>query len=94
MEAATNTEGNISKQTPKAENGDRKLLKSAAEDCILAASYEDGWSPDTVKQVRTAIAMFDYACGENVHVESVTSNDVVISTHTGCQPSTMSSPSC
>lgn len=76
-EAATTGGGEFHDRPPKVENPDRKLLKSAAEDCILAASYEDGWSLDTVKQVRTAIAMFDYACGENVHVESVTSNDVV-----------------
>ena len=58
-------------QRSKAEVANTKLLKTAAEDCIAAASYEDGWSPDTIKQVRTAIAMFDFACGGNIKVEDI-----------------------
>ena len=54
----------------------KKLLKAAAEDCIAAVAYEDGWSPDTIKQVRTAIEMFDFACGANVYIEDLSQDSV------------------
>ena len=64
-------------QKLETEVANKKLLITAVEDCISAASYEDGWSPDTIKQVRTAIGMFDFACGGNVKIEDITENSVV-----------------
>lgn len=70
-------ETKVPNQRSKAQAVDTKLLKTAAEDCITAASYEDGWSPDTIKQVRTAIAMFDFAGGGNIKIEDISQESVV-----------------
>ena len=64
-------------QRSKVEVANTKLLNTAAEDCIAAALYEDGWSPDTIKQVRTAIAMFDFAAGGNIKIEDISQESVV-----------------
>lgn len=77
LEAGMTSTADVPHQHPESEIADRKLLKEAAEDCISAVSYEDGWSPDTIKQVRTAIAMFDYACGGDVCIEAITTDHVV-----------------
>ena len=49
----------------------KKRLLDAAEECIAAYEREKAWSADTMKQVRTAIRLFDYACGGDVHIEDV-----------------------
>ncbi|WP_239805684.1 hypothetical protein [Croceicoccus hydrothermalis] len=77
QEATVAAETNAPYRNSETKTADTKLLKEAAEDCIAAASYEDGWSPDTIKQVRTAIAMFDFASGNNVEIENITQESVV-----------------
>lgn len=49
----------------------KKRLLNAAEECIAAYEREKAWSADTMKQVRTAIRLFDYACGGDVHIEDI-----------------------
>lgn len=49
----------------------KKLLKDAVEKCIAAYGIDNAWSMDTRKQVRTAIKLFDYACGGDILVEDI-----------------------
>ncbi|WNO53161.1 hypothetical protein [Stakelama saccharophila] len=60
-----------------ARSDNKKLLRDACEDCISAYVAEGAWSDDTVKQVRTAITLFDYACGTDGYVEDVSKKDVL-----------------
>jgi len=53
-----------------------KLLVAAMEECIAKFVGEDAWSRDSVEQVRTAIRLFDFACGENVTIERITKDHV------------------
>lgn len=46
-------------------------LRDAADKCIDAHKQEKAWGTDTVKQVQTAIRLFDFACGENVFIEDI-----------------------
>ncbi|MCF6238872.1 MAG: hypothetical protein L3J79_08695, partial [Candidatus Marinimicrobia bacterium] len=45
---------------PKPERPKQRIV-DAAEDCIAAYSKEGGWDRDSIKQVRTAIRLFDHA---------------------------------
>lgn len=49
----------------------KKLLHDAAEECIRKHLENNAWSDDSIEQVRTAIRLFDFACGENVFVEDL-----------------------
>ncbi len=53
------------------------LLVEAAELCIQAYIAADAWDEDSVKQVRTAIRMFDFAAGQNATVETLHQEHVV-----------------
>ncbi|WP_157105715.1 hypothetical protein [Sphingomonas sp. TDK1] len=53
-----------------------KLLVEAMDECIAKFVGEEAWSRDTVEQVRTAIRLFDFACGENVVIEQITKDHV------------------
>ncbi|WP_265587218.1 site-specific integrase [Sphingomicrobium arenosum] len=51
-------------------------LVDAAELCIEAHIDAGDWSDDTIKQVRTAIRLFDFACGEGICVEDLEQDHV------------------
>lgn len=46
-------------------------LIDAMNECIKAHQKQKAWSTNTIKQVRTAVRIFDFACGENVFVEDI-----------------------
>lgn len=49
----------------------KKRLTEAGEECIAAHQKEGAWDTDTIKQVRTAVRLFDYACGVDVLIEDL-----------------------
>lgn len=53
-----------------------KRLIESMEECIAAFQSEQAWSRNSIEQVRTAVRLFDFACGENVVVEGVTKDHV------------------
>ncbi|MFK3891438.1 hypothetical protein [Sphingomonas sp. NPDC079357] len=46
-------------------------LREAADKYINAHKKEKAWDTNTVKQVQTAIRLFDFAYGENVFIEDI-----------------------
>ncbi len=54
----------------------KMLLKVAAENCIRAHQEAAAWSPDTIEQVRAAIRLFDFACGENFAIDDLNQDHV------------------
>lgn len=54
----------------------KKLLTEAAEECVEFYLDEQAWGGDSVKQVRTAIRLFDFACGGNVFVDDLNQTHV------------------
>ena len=54
----------------------KKALMVAMAECLEAYERNSGWSRDTKEQVRTAIRLFDFACGEGVLVEDITPEHV------------------
>jgi hypothetical protein len=54
----------------------KKRLLDACEECVAAHAKHGAWSADTIKQTRTALAMFDYACGGGVFIEDLVQGDV------------------
>jgi integrase len=62
---------------PEASSRPGKPLKQAMAECIAAANKTEAWSSDVLEQVRTAIRLFDFACGEDVLVEQVTKAGVL-----------------
>ena len=50
---------------------EKMSLVDAAELCIEAHEDTNAWGSDTVVQVRTAIRLFDFACGQGVFVEDL-----------------------
>ena len=53
-----------------------KLLVVSMEACITAFQSVQAWSPDSIQQVRTAIRLHDFACGEKVTIEGITREHV------------------
>lgn len=53
-----------------------KLLIEAKKECIAAYKAEQAWSSDSIEQVRTAIRLFDFACGGKVAVEAINKGHV------------------
>ncbi len=60
---------------PKPERPKQRIV-DAAEDCIAAYSKEGGWDTDSIKQVRTAIRLFDHACGGDAFIEDLDQSHV------------------
>ena len=56
---------------PLAPERTKKRLLDASEECIAAYVKEGAWDTDSVKQVRTALRLFDHACGGNVCIEDL-----------------------
>ncbi|HIV78587.1 MAG TPA: hypothetical protein H9899_13790 [Candidatus Sphingomonas excrementigallinarum] len=54
----------------------KQCIVDAAEDCIAAYSKEGGWDTDSIKQVRTAIRLFDHACGGDAFIEDLDQSHV------------------
>lgn len=54
----------------------KQRIVDAAEDCIAAYSKEGGWDTDSIKQVRTAIRLFDHACGGDAFIEDLDQSHV------------------
>lgn len=55
----------------------KMLLLDACEDCVSAFVAEGAWGEETKKQVRTAMMLFDFACGAGTFVEDVKQADVL-----------------
>lgn len=51
--------------------GAKKLLLEATEECIALHESEKAWDTVTVGQVRTALRLFDHACGCDVHIQDL-----------------------
>jgi hypothetical protein len=49
----------------------KKLLRDAADECIKHHVSKRAWFPDSVEQVRTAIRLFDFACGGDVAIDDL-----------------------
>lgn len=56
----------------KLQAGTGTLLMEAAEKCIRTHIRQGALAKNTVKQIRTAIRLFDYACGEGITIEELT----------------------
>lgn len=54
----------------------KKLLTNAAEECIEFYLDEQAWGDDSVEQVRTAIRLFDFACGGNASIDDLNQTHV------------------
>lgn len=54
----------------------KKRLLEAAEECITAYQSEDAWDADSMKQVRTALRLFDHACGSGIFIEDLEQSHV------------------
>lgn len=54
----------------------KQRLVDAANACIAVHEGERAWDSVTIQQVRTAIRLFDYACGGDVFVEDITQEHV------------------
>ncbi|WP_156347832.1 hypothetical protein [Sphingomonas sp. Leaf231] len=54
----------------------KKDLVEASEDAIAEHQKAGDWDTDTVKQVRTAIRLFDYACGTGIMIEDLEQSHV------------------
>lgn len=50
---------------------EKKLLTEAGEECIRAYVRESAWDAASIQQVRTALRLFDFACGEGVYIEDL-----------------------
>ena len=46
------------------------------EECITAFQTEQAWSRNSIEQVRTAIRLFDFACGEKATIKGITKDHV------------------
>jgi integrase len=54
----------------------KQRIVDAAEHCIAAYSKDGGWDTDSIKQVRTAIRLFDHACGGDAFIEDLDQSHV------------------
>lgn len=54
----------------------KKRLLDAGEECIAAYTQEGAWDTNSAKQVRTALRMFDHACGGDVHIQDLLQSHV------------------
>lgn len=54
----------------------KKPLKEAAEDCISAHTKAGAWVLGSADQVRTAIRLFDFACGGEMNIDDLTQGHV------------------
>lgn len=61
---------------PGAPTRPKKLLTDAAEECIEFYLDEQAWGDDSVEQVRTAIRLFDFACGDGVFIDDLKQDHV------------------
>ncbi len=62
--------------TPSLSIRPKKNLVEASEDAIAEHQKAGDWDTDTVKQVRTAIRLFDYACGTGIMIEDLQQSHV------------------
>lgn len=49
----------------------KKRLVDAADDCVATHEKARAWDADTIKQVGTAIRLFDFACGGDAFIEDI-----------------------
>ncbi|WP_294294231.1 hypothetical protein [uncultured Sphingomonas sp.] len=61
---------------PNVEAEHSKLLTESMEECVAAFQSEQAWSRNSIEQVRTAIRLFDFACGRNVTIQGITKDHV------------------
>ncbi len=54
----------------------KKRLLEAAEECITVYQTAGAWDTDSMKQVRTALRLFDYACGSDICIEDLEQSHV------------------
>jgi integrase len=54
----------------------KKRLLEAAEECITVYQTAGAWDTDSMKQVRTALRLFDYACGSKICIEDLEQSHV------------------
>lgn len=54
----------------------KKLLLDACEECVVAYEQAGAWSAESIKQTRTALMLFDYACGEKAFIEDLVQDHV------------------
>ena len=54
----------------------KELISAAARECIDAHVSQNAWSDNTIRQVDTAIQLFDFACGGNVMIEDLVQEHV------------------
>jgi len=57
-------------ESPLPERQKKRLLE-AAEECITVYQTAGAWDTDSMKQVRTALRLFDYACGSGICIEDL-----------------------
>ena len=46
------------------------------EECVAAFQSEQAWSRNSIEQVRTAVRLFDFACGGNMTIQGITKDHV------------------
>ncbi|WP_156364008.1 hypothetical protein [Sphingomonas sp. Leaf198] len=54
----------------------KKRLLDAAEECVTAYQKAGAWDADSMKQVRTALRLFDHACGSGIYIEDLEQSHV------------------
>jgi integrase len=54
----------------------KKRLLEAAEECITVYQTAGAWDTDSMKQVRTALRLFDHACGSDICIEDLEQSHV------------------
>ncbi len=65
-----------SEAAPASPTRPKKALIEASEEAIARHQKAGDWDTDTVKQVRTAIRLFDYACGAGILIEDLEQSHV------------------